>query len=72
MTMNAVWKGTIVRFSIVELDEQVTVTARQLKAIVEQAYETGKRDATPLPPQYDPKDFGDIFGDIFNKKPCKN
>ena len=66
--MNPVCRITVTRLSIVELDEQITVTARQLKAIVEQSYEAGKKSVTP--PDPDPKEsFESLFGELFKKRP---
>ena len=65
--MNPVWRITVTRLSIVELDEQITVTARQLKAIVEQSYEAGKLSVTPTDP--DTKEsFESLFGELFKKR----
>jgi hypothetical protein len=65
-----IWRLTVSRLSIVDMDAKIELSPRTLKALLDQAYQQGKLDAAPQPQvtrNSDTETFKNIFGNIFSK-----
>ena len=65
--MTKIWKLTIEQLGIVELDSEVSVSVRRLKAMLEQAYQSGKMDAIAEMGTRKAEDPMEVFKQMFGK-----